>query len=110
MRFRSGLTTARGQRLTVLLCERDRTMLSNVTADLSAVLPADRFRIEPQLVADPSRWLARRHGRQPVLFSPRLWGDLDEAARGDRRAFEVRYVFDPRELDEVGPIMGWERS
>jgi DNA-binding transcriptional regulator YhcF (GntR family) len=99
-----------GKRTSLVLCERETSMLSNITADLAEVLPPDYFRIEPQKVANPSRWLARQRGRRPVLFSPRLWGELDEAARSDRRVVEVRYVFDTRELNEIGPILGWSQS
>jgi DNA-binding transcriptional regulator YhcF (GntR family) len=104
------LRAGRSGPLRVILCEREESMLSSIASDVSRILPADRFRITPVLTAEPARWLARRRGQDPVLFPPRLWGDLPEEARGDPRAIPLRYVFDARELDGLGSTMGWEQQ
>jgi hypothetical protein len=52
-------------------------------------------------------WEAEPH--KAVLFAPRIRGLLPPAARADRRAVEVRYVFDARDLDLVAARMGWRR-
>jgi DNA-binding transcriptional regulator YhcF (GntR family) len=104
------LVTGRSGPLRVILCEREESMLSSIASDLSRILPADRFRIAPVLTGEPAPWLARRRARDPVLFPPRLWGDLPEKARNDPRAVPLRYVFDSRELDSLGSAMGWEQQ
>lgn len=91
----------------VILCEREATMATNIAADLATILPA-RFRLEVRIDVTPARLLARADG--PVLFSPRVWGELTPAQRQDPRAFEVRYVFDPADLEAVGAEMGWSRA
>jgi GntR family transcriptional regulator len=90
----------------VTLCEREPAMAANIAADLSSILPADRFRIARRLADEPKALLDRRGGG-PVLFSPRVWGELGPAERANPRAVEVRYVFDPAELEALGTELGW---
>ncbi len=103
------LRLTRGRRrVAVELCERDEAMLHNIQADLSRLLPPERFDLRPRLVRKPERWLAARRTPGPVLFSPRVWGELSERARRDPRAHEARFVFEPRDLDAVGSTLGWQ--
>ena len=85
-------------------------MLSNIRLDLESILPSDRFRLVPRLVARPSRWLRECRSRGPILFSPRLWGELNDDARRDPRILEVRYLIDHQELEAVGPAHGWRQK
>jgi DNA-binding transcriptional regulator YhcF (GntR family) len=93
-------------RVTVVLCERDEPMLHNIQADLSRLLPRERFQIRPEIVRAPEAWLASRRSQAPVLFSPRLWGELSPAARNNPRAHEARFVFEPKDLDAIGATLG----
>jgi len=93
-------------RVTVVLCERDQPMLHNIQADLSRLLPRERFHIRPEIVRAPEAWLASRRSTTPVLFSPRLWGELSPAARSIPNAHEARFVFEPRDLDAIGATLG----
>ncbi|HEX7077101.1 MAG TPA: GntR family transcriptional regulator [Candidatus Eisenbacteria bacterium] len=95
------------RRATVLLCERDEPMLHNILADLSRLLPADRFRIRPEIVRDPEGWLRSRRSPLPVLFSPRLWGELSPEARSRPGVHEARFVFEPKDLDSIGATLRW---
>jgi GntR family transcriptional regulator len=92
----------------ILLCERDECMAANITADLSRVLPAG-YAVRPLVARDPGKALRQAGPDQVVLFGPRVWGVLAPAARADRRAVEVRYVFDARDLDQIAAWMGWGR-
>ena len=94
-------------RIPVVFCERDEAMLRNILADLARVLPPGRFALSTRRVAAPARWLAARRSAEPVLFSPRLWGELPAAARSDPRAHEVRFVFEAADLDAIGTLLGW---
>ena len=106
-RLRRHVVGRAGKRTTVVLCEREEAMLRNILADLSRALPPDRFVIRTRRAAAPARWLAARRSAEPVLFSPRLWGQLPPEARNDPRAHEVRFVFEPKDLDAIGPALGW---
>jgi DNA-binding transcriptional regulator YhcF (GntR family) len=97
-----------GRKTTVVLCEREEAMLKNILADLSRALPPERFLIRTRRVAAPARWLAARRSPEPVLFSPRLWGELPPRIRSDPRAHEVRFVFEPKDLDTIGITLGWD--
>ncbi len=100
---------ARGRRkVAVILCEREREMLHNILADLTRLLPPDRFEVRPQLVRAPDRWLAAHRSRQPLLFSPRMWGELSERSREDPRANEARFVFESADLTGIGMTLGWK--
>jgi DNA-binding transcriptional regulator YhcF (GntR family) len=104
-RLRGG--RARGGRTTVVLCERDESMLRNIAADLSRLLPQERFRLVPKVTRRPAGILDAAGPRHPVLVSPRIWGDLPGPLRDDPRVHEVRYVFDPKDLNALGREFGW---
>ncbi|HUO87176.1 MAG TPA: GntR family transcriptional regulator [Thermoanaerobaculia bacterium] len=97
-----------GRRLRLLLCEADAAKAASIAADLSLLLPSSRYRIEPSTVPDPGELLAAA-GRTPLLFSPRLWDRLRDEQRADPRAFEVRYLIPPDELDALARHFGWAR-
>ena len=81
-------------------------MASNIEADLTTVLPPGSIRIVRRVAGKPGDLLDGK-GRGPVLFSPRVWGELSPAERAHPRAVEVRYVFDSAELDALGSESGW---
>ena len=95
------------KRIAVVLCEREEAMLRNILADLSRVLPPRQFDLRTRMGAAPARWLAARRSPGPVLFSPRLWGELPAEARADPRAHEIRFLFEPRDLEAIGTTLGW---
>jgi hypothetical protein len=92
----------------VVVTERDESTVAAVVADLVALLGDVQLALEPRVTGDPAGCLEPRDDA-PVLFPPRIWSDLDETARRDPRSVEVRYVFEPRELERLGAAMGWER-
>jgi GntR family transcriptional regulator len=96
-----------GEATPVLLCERDDSMARNIAADLTAVLPPDRFALSTFVSARPADALDAASPGQPVLFAPRVWGALSPGERTDPRAFEVRYVFEARDLSAMGTEHRW---
>jgi GntR family transcriptional regulator len=94
-------------RTTVILCEREAEKARNVAADLAAVLPSPTFEIRTLVSNNPTTALHVAGRTQPVLFAPRVWGALGAAERADSRALEVRYVFDPSELQAVAARLQW---
>jgi GntR family transcriptional regulator len=94
-------------RTTVILCEREAEKARNVAADLAAVLPSPTFEIRTLVSNNPTTALHVAGRTQPVLFAPRVWGALGSVERADPRALEVRYVFDPAELQAVAARFQW---
>jgi hypothetical protein len=94
-------------RATLILCERDAEKARSAAADLAAVLPSPAFEIRTLVASNPATALHVAGKEQPVLFTPRVWGSLGPAERADPRAIEVRYLFDPAELDAVGERLQW---
>ena len=94
-------------RTTVILCEREAEKARNVAADLAAVLPSPTFEIRTLVSNNPTTALHVAGRTQPVLFAPRVWSALGAAERADPRALEVRYVFDPAELQGVADRFNW---
>ncbi len=94
-------------RTTLFLCERDESMASNITTELALLFPVERFSIERRITRSPAS-LLRSKSKFPVLFSPRMWGQLTPAQRRDPRAFEVRYVFVPEDLQMIAKRLGWK--
>lgn len=93
---------------TVQLCERDAAMAGNIAADLVRILPADRFRMATRVVSRAEEALESPRSTDPLLLSPRMWGELSPELRKDPRVHQVRYVFDPGALDALGGAQGWE--
>lgn len=90
----------------VVLWERDEAMARNIVADLLRILPEDEFAVRHEV----GTWEEVPAGfGGPVLFSPRTWAELPEAERANEEFMEVRYVFEPGDLDRVAREMGWER-
>jgi len=89
----------------VLVCERDEATARAVTADLVALFGETPIRFEP-VVEEPAVLLAQDED-VPVLFPPRVWADMAEPLRMHPRAIELRYVFEPTELEALGETMLW---
>ncbi len=94
-------------RTSVILCEREAEKARHVAADLASVLSSPAFEIRTLVSNNPATALHVAGRTQPVLFSPRVWGALGAAERADPRAVEVRYLFDPEELDAVAQRLHW---
>jgi GntR family transcriptional regulator len=94
-------------RTTLFLCECDDSMASNIATELALLFPVERFSIERRITRSPAS-LLRSKSKIPVLFSPRMWGQLTPAQRSDSRAFEVRYVFVPDDLQMIAKRLGWK--
>jgi DNA-binding transcriptional regulator YhcF (GntR family) len=97
-----------GRRLPVTFCEREEAMARNISADLVRILPAKQFRIITKVVRKAQDGLQGEGPHTPVLFSPRLWGELPAALRQDPRVYQVRYTFSESDLDAFGVDQGWE--
>ena len=84
------------------------TMAQNIVADVKRHL-RHPIQFEPCLVENAGDALAGAN-REPVLFSPRMWDRLSEAARDDPRAVPLRYYFDSRDIEAAARDLGWRRS
>ncbi len=94
--------------LPVVLCEKEEEMARNMIADLVHILPPREFRVRTKVVAKAEAGLLGEDAGTSILFSPRMWGDLDARARRDPRAHQLRYLLDPGDLDELAMAQGWE--
>ncbi len=94
-------------RLRVVLCEREESMLRSIEADVSRVLNADRFHLTSRLTKGGRSIVEGIGPATSILVSPRIWGDLPEWIRRDPRVHELRYLFDPKDLDSVGRDLAW---
>jgi len=92
---------------TLVLCEHDDSMARNIATELTLLFPVKVFSIEYRITRSPAS-LLRSRSKFPVLFSPRMWGQLTSAQRRDPRAFEVRYVFVPDDLQMMAKRLGWK--
>jgi DNA-binding transcriptional regulator YhcF (GntR family) len=98
------------RRVTVRVCEREAAMLRNIVADLTSVLPADRFRLDPVLEPSAGSALTATPRGVPILFAPRVWGLLTPEQRADGRAFEIRYLIEPKDLAALGAELQWRSA
>jgi GntR family transcriptional regulator len=92
---------------TLFLCERDDSMASNIATELTLLFPVERFSIACRITQSPAS-LLRSRSKIPVLYSPRMWGQLTPAQRRNPRAYEVRYVFVPDDLQMIAKRLAWK--
>lgn len=95
-----------GKSRELLVCEREPTMLAMILSDLSNLFPPDRFTLTPQLLKDSASLLTGRESRLR-LVAPRIWGSLSAEQRADPRVMEIRYVFDPVQVDRLADELHW---
>ncbi|MEM7201186.1 MAG: GntR family transcriptional regulator [Planctomycetota bacterium] len=95
-----------GKRRAIVL-ERDAATAEAVIADLVGLL-GGAIRIEPWIDRNPARALAAARGRAPVLCPPRVWAELDTAARESTRVLELRYLLERTELEAMARDEGWQ--
>ena len=97
----------RGRRTRVLVVERTAAMAANIAADLRALLPDRLFSLTPVVAARAGAAFAGAPADTPMLFSPRMWGALTPAERADRRAIEIRYLIESKDLAALGQELEW---
>lgn len=88
----------------LLVCELEEPKAVNITADLSVLLPADRYELHPRVLLSPSS-LPRCEPGDAVLVSPRVWGAMEEGDRED--VVLIRYRLRSYELKALGSSFGW---
>lgn len=86
------------------VCDPDPEMRRNIAADLSGLFA--HARRGPRIELGDGRALASKPGWLHVV-SPRLWGALTDAERRRHDIVEARYVFNQRELLDLGARLGW---
>ena len=95
---------------TLTLCERDEPTAEAVAADVSVVLPANDFPLRTQITnssAESSENALEDIDGDLLLLPPRIWGSLPAGQRNSSRLVEIRYLYDPRELEETARRLGW---
>ena len=96
------------KRQRLLLGEFEESMAKNMIADLSQLLPADQYALEPRVFADASEFVAQSRGRAPLLLPPRVWDQLQANDRERAHVFPVRYVIADEELTALGQEFEWQ--
>ena len=90
---------------TLTLCEWDEPTAEAVAADLSVLLPANDFPLRTQVIDSDTSF--EDIDGDLLLLPPRLWGSLSAGERNNSRLVEIRYLYDPRELEETARRLGW---
>ena len=106
-----GLPPARrkNQRSTLLVCELDVSQAQSAAADLSVLLPPDRFRLETRVIRDANELLRDGKRRSHLMFTPRVWAKLSPQEKADPRAHAITYVIKDEDLEVLGPRLGWRQ-
>jgi len=99
---------------TLTLCERDLPTAEAVSADLSVLLPASRFPLRTQVIGSAGKSSVKNWDNpfetidgDLLLLPPRIWGSLPAEQRNNPRLVEIRYLYDPRELEEAARRLSW---
>lgn len=89
------------------VCEFDEGKARNIVADLKAMLPPERYAIEPRLLSNAAALPAAEAG-EAVLVAPRVWAALTEEQRSG--ALQIRYTIRAREIESLGASYGWGKT
>lgn len=94
-----------------VICETRESRAHNALADLNSLLGDAKVTLETMVVDCLELALGKAHP-DPVLFSPRLWAELNEGQRRDGRSLLFRYVIEPGDIMRLresfeGP---WEKA
>lgn len=100
--------TAAGERVRVLVCERDEPTAQIITADLSQLLPPDRYELCATVFDSSDAVLESLGPNDAALFAPRVFAQLDDHQRSRAGVHEARYVFDEDELLDLAHNLGWQ--
>ncbi len=95
-----------GRPVRLVVCELDGGQAEGVTADLSAILPADRFRLETRVVEGAGELLDAPRSA-PLLLTPRLWATLGDEEQVPSDIHLVSYVIKHEDLQGLGQRLGW---
>jgi len=99
-----------GARARVVVVETDPVTAESIAADVSSVLPENRFQVEAQTFDDAGAALDGVGDQDAVLFAPSMWGAMSEEQRANPRASEARYDFEPEGLSRLAQELGWRRT
>jgi len=99
----------RGSRQTLNVCEFDAAKALNIAADVSTLLPHDKYVLKPCVVEQANECLISGRHRSPVLFAPRVWSALSPTEQSNRLALKVSYVISREDMDAIGSHFGWRR-
>lgn len=92
-----------------VICETKESRAHNVLPDLNSLIRDIPVTLESLVVDPPGSALPRAHP-DPVLFSPRLWAELDEDQRSNPRSLLLRYVIEPAEMRRLFRDDGIDRE
>ena len=88
-------------------CRSSGYFTLNVMADLAILFPSPPFRVTTRTVGDPHTLIREESPATQLIFPPRLWSSLSSAERSSPRVHQLRYVFEPADLEHVGRALGW---
>ncbi len=91
----------------VMLCERDAATAENLAADLTLLLSAEGYTIEPMVCTDPEKEIAATDDDVAVMVAPRIWASLGAECQSHRRVLSADYVIKSDDLAALGKDMGW---
>ncbi len=97
-----------GERVRVLVCERDEPTAQIITADLSQLLPSDRYDLRTTVFDAPDEVFDSLGADDVALFAPRVFAQLDDSQRSRPGVLEARYVFDEAELLGLARDLDWQ--
>jgi DNA-binding transcriptional regulator YhcF (GntR family) len=88
-----------------VVCEKDEDTAETVAADVGRVITNKNLQITTHVVTRAED--ALEVDANVLLFPPRVWAELSDDGRGDPRAWEIRYVFDNKELRRLAAALSW---
>ena len=89
----------------VVIHELDESTADAVASDLLATV--GDVKIDKRIDDAPERIRIRGTSGPTHIFAPRVWAELTATARSHPRAVELRYVFDPTQLEAVARSLAW---
>lgn len=91
-----------GKPSSVIICEQEYQMATNMVIDLTPLLASRGYNIETRIVQTVNELLIDDESTEPVIFSPKMWSLLSTEERANPRVIRLYYGITLDDLVNLG--------
>ena len=88
------------------ICEHDIPTAEVVAADISTLFSLNEFNFGIRILKGTTDVIKCRKN-ELLLFSPRVWGSLQDKQKLNKSYIEIRYLYDRDELEQIARKLEW---
>lgn len=93
--------------LDIIICDQDEKKAPAIQADLEQIFLGEKFFLKTVIVKRAGELINKQNVDAPLLFTPRVWAQLNEKEKNNPQTFKVVYKIEAEELDSIGKEKQW---